>query len=476
MRDKVHATLSDAGINRLAEIVHGVQSVERTAAETDARRRRLLAEAFELAETETAGQPARVKARDMVLRAISAEIGSVLCLSDRSVQRQIGDAAQLVSGYPATLAAYEAGAITKSHVQLITELGAPLPPEARAEFEQRAVARAEEETAGRLRGELAILAERLHPRTLTERHAEARKTRCVRTFALPDGISGMTLIGPTVLIEAMADRTHQQARSHIDMRTQAKERVKAREATGAATAESEGAESEADEREADELLASDDRTIPQLQFDLIADMLLTSSVSADPSVAGDGPGTLGAIRATVQLVVAATTLLGENDNPADLVGSSPVDAETARRLAETTCAAGRPLIRLITDPITGTVLHTDARLASPSQRLFVKARDRHCRWPGCRLPAIRCEIDHTVDHQLGGPTDIGNLACFCQRHHSMKQFTPWRVRQLGGGTLEFTSPLGRVYIDQPPVPTVHFSPDRPDPGNDAWALRDPAPF
>jgi hypothetical protein len=157
MRDQVHASLSDAGINRLAEIVHGVVSLERTAAETDAHRRRLLADAFELAEAETAGQPARVKARDMALRAIASEIASALRLSDRSVQRQIGDAAQFVSGYPATLDAYEAGAITKAHVQLITELGEPLPPEARSEFEQRAVARAEEETAGRLRGELRSL-------------------------------------------------------------------------------------------------------------------------------------------------------------------------------------------------------------------------------------------------------------------------------------------------------------------------------
>ena len=49
----------------------------------------------------------------------------------------------------------------------------------------------------------------------------------------------------------------------------------------------------------------------------------------------------------------------------------------------------------------------------------------------------------------------------------MKQFTAWQVRQLPGGVLEWTSPLGRVYTDEPPTPTVHFVPDPPD---------DPPPF
>ena len=40
----------------------------------------------------------------------------------------------------------------------------------------------------------------------------------------------------------------------------------------------------------------------------------------------------------------------------------------------------------------------------------------------------------------------------------MKQFTAWRVRQLGDGVLEWTSPLGRTYIDQPPPLGVHFRP------------------
>ncbi|MCC4250549.1 HNH endonuclease, partial [Microbacterium testaceum] len=51
----------------------------------------------------------------------------------------------------------------------------------------------------------------------------------------------------------------------------------------------------------------------------------------------------------------------------------------------------------------------------------------------------------------------------CQRHHSQKQFTRWKVRQLPGGVLEWTSPTGRVYADDPLpyTPAVRFLPDEP---------------
>ncbi|MEI3867283.1 HNH endonuclease signature motif containing protein [Microbacterium sp. CCNWLW134] len=98
---------------------------------------------------------------------------------------------------------------------------------------------------------------------------------------------------------------------------------------------------------------------------------------------------------------------------------------------------------------------------------FLKGRDKHCRWPGCRMPARKCEIDHNHDAALGGRTEICNLCCLCQRHHSMKQFTAWKVKQLDGGVIEWTSPTGRVYTDNPPGHGVHFSPEEDVP-DDLW--------
>ncbi len=45
---------------------------------------------------------------------------------------------------------------------------------------------------------------------------------------------------------------------------------------------------------------------------------------------------------------------------------------------------------------------------SAAQITFVRARDRRCQAPGCRVPAARCEIDHRIPWHRGGPTFIDN--------------------------------------------------------------------
>ncbi|SCY16080.1 protein of unknown function [Microbacterium sp. LKL04] len=80
---------------------------------------------------------------------------------------------------------------------------------------------------------------------------------------------------------------------------------------------------------------------------------------------------------------------------------------------------------------------------------------------------VRGEIDHTHGHALGGKTALSNLAHLCQRHHSMNQFTAWRVRQVQGGVLDWTSPLGRTYREDAPTPAVAFMPAPAQPGDPA---------
>ena len=55
----------------------------------------------------------------------------------------------------------------------------------------------------------------------------------------------------------------------------------------------------------------------------------------------------------------------------------------------------------------------------PSKALadFVRCRDLTCRWPGCDVPAINCQLDHTIPYADGGPTHAGNLKCYCPTHH-----------------------------------------------------------
>ncbi|WP_300593625.1 HNH endonuclease signature motif containing protein [Microbacterium sp.] len=458
---------SEAQTAELTAIVAAVQQADAALAAAEAARVRALARAGELARELAAGKPSRVREHDMALRSIAATIGVPARVSDRSMQRQIGDASVLAERYPGTLEARGRGEITRQHVYAIQDAAADLPDEAVAAFEAEALERCRRDTVGRVKAELEILAQRMHPRSFAERHASAREDRRITTGRLPDGMSGLYLVGPTPLIAGIDDRLNQVTTGIIDARTAAIAAVNA--AGGAPVGDD-------DARIPAQILATDTRTRAQIRADVAVDLLLAGSPVADPTAMGDGPGTLGAIRAKIQVVVPALSLLkpdgDENGHaePADLVGYSPIDAETARAIAE---ACDTWWERLVTHPVTGQVLHTNGYQRTAAIDRHLRARDRHCRFPGCRLPAIRCEVDHTIDHALGGKTDVCNLAHLCQRHHSMKQFAGWTVRQLDGGILEWTSPVGTTYTDYPPTPGVHFAPDPYDP--DAPPPPDAAP-
>jgi hypothetical protein len=51
-----------------------------------------------------------------------------------------------------------------------------------------------------------------------------------------------------------------------------------------------------------------------------------------------------------------------------------------------------------------------------------------CVWPGCHVPASRCEADHVHEHGSGGRTNPGNGAPLCGMHNRTKQkgYRLWR--------------------------------------------------
>lgn len=428
----------EAYLAAIAGIVADVEEIGVEFARVKIRELRALAAAGRLADAQGAPRNARVQVHDMVLRSISAEVAGVMRLTDRAVQRRIGEARTIIEGFPAAVAAWEAGRIVQGHVKAIVDAGLNLPAELWAEFEKVAIERCERETPNRVRGELEILAHRMHPRSFAERHEEAATGRCVRLMPGRDGMSDLIATLPTVIAEGIHDRLTQQARAIIDTRGE--------RASGS------------------EIVATDARSTEQVRADVFADLLLAGTPALDDT-RDTTAGPLGAIRARVQVLVPAATLTGADDGPCNLTGRSPIDPATARTLDGST----HIWERLFHDPTTGVTVATDSYRVPSGMRRFLQARDQHCRFPGCRVAAIRCEIDHTHDHALGGKTELTNLAHLCQRHHSMKQFTAWRVRQLQGGVLEWTSPLGRTYREDAPTPAVAFTPAAAQPG-------DPAPF
>jgi hypothetical protein len=94
----------------------------------------------------------------------------------------------------------------------------------------------------------------------------------------------------------------------------------------------------------------------------------------------------------------------------------------------------------------------DAHDPPPVIREQVILRDRHCVFPGCRIDARDCDLDHVepyVPLDDGGPpgqTNAANLACLCRRHHRLKTFTAWTYHRTSDGRYVWTSPHGHTYL------------------------------
>ena len=207
------------------------------------------------------------------------------------------------------------------------------------------------------------------------------------------------------------------------------------------------------------------------------------------AAAGSPAGGLAGLAGSVHLTLPASTWLGLTDLPGETAGLGPIDAWTSRDLASRLAANGS-LARwciTLTRPDGTAAAHACARagpgppgdpagrrawLASqqftwleqgscthssqtrsyrPPHRLadLTRARHRTCTFPGCRRPATRCDLDHTIPYDHGGRTCPCNLAPLCRRHHQTKQAPGWHLTQPEPGTLTWTTPHGRSYAVTP---------------------------
>ena len=101
----------------------------------------------------------------------------------------------------------------------------------------------------------------------------------------------------------------------------------------------------------------------------------------------------------------------------------------------------------ITDPATGELLHNAITRRRPTAALrrSIEARDSTCIFPGCRMPAVDCDIDHTTRWADGGPTTRRNQAPLCRHDHPTKDRLGWKYRRLPNGDYQWTTKLGHIY-------------------------------
>ena len=404
-------------------------------------------------------------------------------------------------------------------------------PVKRACYEEDVLRHAVVESVNRLREIAQRYAEQYTDLSLNERAAEARKGREVRVQAVDDDQAILTASLPLTEATGMFDRLTRMAwhvwRHNRKARELLNEHIDAATGGDASGGTSHHAPYTPEQIAALELAASDTRTVSQLKADLLIDLVLTGGPSAhepravcaplappsrltdtdverhtprdgDENNTGDENNNTGdkkdtddwfnavaltGITAHVQVVIPLFALLPQeqvaklNDipgfaallktpgmqDPPRIVGAGPINQETARFLAGNSPGWDR----ILTHPVTGVVECVDRRQPSSSLKRALRARDQHCRFPCCRIPALKCEIDHTVDWAHGGGTTYSNLAHLCPRHHRVKHHTPWRVTQHTGGVMEWVSPGGRTYTDRPPSSVrfvaVDIQPEQPPP-------------
>ncbi len=418
-------------------IIDRVEALEREQRARDAERMSLLAAALagaldpESAEG-TGGGPAAPAARrgpptfrpgmrELRYRALRAEIATVRQQSERCVDAELSAAHALTSQYTRTHEALGAGEIALDHAIVITSAGTTIGPGDDAEtvarrgaYEAAVVSEATRTTAHRLRPIAARLAAQVSPRSLAEQHTAARERRSVRLVDLENGMADLVAHLPLSEAHAIHDRVTRIATA-------------VRRAPQAAESAQHGAE---------------ERSLDQLRADALADLLLAASPTG--LFAGSPEE---AVQARIQLIVPAPVHgdAGSLPPPPELVGRGLVDGDTVGSFLLNARWWER-----ITTTAAGEITAIDRYRPGAALRKLLRARDLHCRFPGCRVPAHRCDIDHTIDYTRGGATAQENLVHLCRGHHSVKHHTAWRSTQAPDGTLTWETPTGRRRAEPPP--------------------------
>jgi hypothetical protein len=156
-------------------------------------------------------------------------------------------------------------------------------------------------------------------------------------------------------------------------------------------------------------------------------------------LAGPAASLTGRVSVTIPVAV-----LGQL-SPAELAGTS-TRAAILRAAAR---AAAKMRRQTAADQETDAgCAHTSASPAyrpPPTIRDLIEARDQTCRFPGCRQPAWRGDLDHTTPFHCGGLTCPCNLGPLCRRHHQLKQQHHWTLTQTQPGTFHWKTPAGRIH-------------------------------
>jgi hypothetical protein len=327
--------------------------------------------------------------------AAATEIGAALRLTRRSAAAELDLAVGLRRRLPRVWQSLASGIIDRPRARVLLDGTGHLDESTARRVVDAVIEDVPSLTTGQLAARLRRLCIEADPDSAAQRYDRALDERRVVAEGSPDGtahLMGMDL--PPHRVAAITRRIDRLARSLVG--------------------------------------GGDGRSMDQRRADVYLDLLSGRHQ--------DGKG------GTVELHVDLRTLAELAEAPGDLAGYGPVVADIARRVAE---AQPRAEWRYtVTDPETGEPLQdgTTRRRPTAAQRRRVVARDRTCIFPGCRMPAVQCDLDHRIPWSCLHRTSAAGLDPLCRYHHvTARHRIGWSHRPLPNGDHLWTGPLGHRY-------------------------------
>ena len=380
------------------------------------------------------------------------EVASALRLSGTTAQLRIDVARTLTNHLPQTCTALATGEISTAHATVIAKetysaISEGLSTFAIQEIESRALAHAEFHTPGQVANKVRHEIAKLAPKNFEESVAIARDSRRVTCYNDVAGMATIVAILPapdakTVMsaIDAYVQREKNQSRlsqSNDSLAANSDHSSPRQESNSTFSQSSNGNNSNsriADSEKIEDI--RDGRSMDMRRADALA------AIAAMALAAESSEVTPHRRPISINVTVDLPTLLGLAENPGELAGYGAIPASLARELA-----ADGKWRRFITDPYSGALLDYGRESYQPPQELvdFLIARDRTCRFPGCRRAAWASDLDHAESWEEGGTTSAENLGALCRRHHRMKTHGGWKLESFSDGSCEWTSPVGKKY-------------------------------
>jgi hypothetical protein len=145
---------------------------------------------------------------------------------------------------------------------------------------------------------------------------------------------------------------------------------------------------------------------------------------------------------SVNITVELATLANLAERAGEIPGVGPVIADIARQVtAEQTQGTWNYVVTHQGRPVaTGTT----RRRPTKAMTSHLQAAYPVCVFPGCRMPATECDIDHHQRWEHHGQTTIPNLGPVCRHDHQLLDHH-WTLTQQSNGDHTWTSPLGHTY-------------------------------